>query len=53
VRLEPIPGATLGVAVDPTKRITITGPCRVPWRDGMRALVEQRYPDGIPAQAPS
>jgi nucleoside-diphosphate-sugar epimerase len=30
---------------DVTKRQEITGPCEVPWREGMRALVETRYPE--------
>jgi hypothetical protein len=27
---------------DPTKRAALTGPCRVGWREGMRATVEAR-----------
>jgi nucleoside-diphosphate-sugar epimerase len=53
IQVEPIPGAHLGVAVDPTKRLGITGTCRVRWRDGMRKLVAQRYPDGVPDAAPA
>ena len=38
--------------VDNAKRLAITGPCKVPWRDGMRRMVEERYPDGFsPGQA--
>jgi hypothetical protein len=36
------------VVLDTTKRMAITGPCRVDWRDGMRSLAEarlQRTPD--------
>jgi nucleoside-diphosphate-sugar epimerase len=36
---------------DVTKRQAITGPCTVSWRDGMRRLVEARYPEGIDAPA--
>ncbi len=32
---------------DVTKRRSITGPCEISWRDGMRGLVEVLYPDAI------
>ena len=31
--------------LDPTKRKTITGPCTVPWKAGMRKLIASYYPD--------
>jgi nucleoside-diphosphate-sugar epimerase len=40
------PGSIRGSASDNTKRLAITGPCAVGWRDGMRAMYEGRYPDG-------
>src|SRR5215213_2934147 len=48
------PGSIRGSASDSTKRRSITGPCRVSWRDGMRAMYEGRYPDGYaPGALPS
>ena len=37
-------GGYPGAICDNTKRLSITGPCEVSWRDGMRALVETCYP---------
>jgi nucleoside-diphosphate-sugar epimerase len=37
-----LPGTQPGVVGDNTKRMALTGPCRVNWRDGMRALAEAR-----------
>ena len=42
-----IPGTLRGSIADPTKRRSLTGPCRVPWRVGMRSTFEQRYPHGV------
>ena len=39
-----LPGSQPGSAADPTKRRSLTGPCTVPWQDGMSALVDQRTP---------
>ena len=47
VEVEPVPGASLGSVGDPTLRASITGPCRVGWRDGFRRLVHQSYPDRV------
>jgi nucleoside-diphosphate-sugar epimerase len=47
VEVEPVPGASLGSVGDPTRRASITGPCRVGWRDGFRRLVQQSYPDRV------
>jgi UDP-glucuronate 4-epimerase len=30
--------------LDPAKRISLTGPCRVKWQDGFRRIIEQRFP---------
>jgi nucleoside-diphosphate-sugar epimerase len=46
VSIDPVPGTQRGVVLDVTKRRSLTGPCRVQWRDGMRAMYESRYPDG-------
>ena len=47
--VEPIPGASVGSVVDPTKRIGITGPCRGAWRDGVHPMAHAQYPDRVPA----
>ena len=47
VRVEVVPGASLGSVGDPTKRISITGRCRVDWREGFRAMAAHHYPDRI------
>jgi nucleoside-diphosphate-sugar epimerase len=36
------PGSHQGMISDPTRRLALTGPCRVDWRQGMRATVEAR-----------
>ncbi|MFA9565590.1 MAG: NAD-dependent epimerase/dehydratase family protein [Acidimicrobiales bacterium] len=33
--------------LDPTLRRELAGPCRVPWRDGVRSALEQRYPGAM------
>ena len=52
VEVQPVPGASLGSVGDPTKRIGITGPCRVDWRDGFRRMAEQFYPNLVTAGLP-
>jgi nucleoside-diphosphate-sugar epimerase len=37
------PGTLRGSIADPTTRTSITGPCRVPWKDGLRAAYVARY----------
>lgn len=49
ISTNPVPGTQRGVVLDVTKRRAITGPCRMNWRDGMRAMFEQRYPNGVDA----
>ena len=45
VNVEPAPGTSIGAIADVTKRRSITGPCAVPWKDGMRAALVARHPD--------
>jgi nucleoside-diphosphate-sugar epimerase len=47
IEVTPIPGASVGSVGDPTKRISITGPCRVHWHDGFRELVERFHPERL------
>ncbi|MBL7497644.1 NAD(P)-dependent oxidoreductase [Frankia sp. CNm7] len=47
VDVEPIPGASVGSVADPTRRASITGPCRVGWRDGFRRVAERLFPDRL------
>ncbi len=39
------------VAVDTTRMVELIGPTSVPWRDGMRSMVEQFYPDALIASS--
>lgn len=47
VVVEEAPGASIGSVADHTKRASITGPARVGWRDGIRRVAEQLYPDRV------
>ncbi len=47
VRVEVVPGASVGSVGDHTKRTSITGPCTVDWRDGFRAMAAHHYPDRV------
>jgi nucleoside-diphosphate-sugar epimerase len=52
IQIAEFPGSQRGVVVDVAKRKSLTGPCRVDWRDGMRALAEahlRRAPAHVPA----
>jgi len=49
VVVTPMPGASTGSIGDHTKRSSITGPCKVAWRDGMRRVAEHFYPDRVQA----
>lgn len=42
VEIVPIPGSQPGIALDVTKRISITGPDKFHWHEGMRLMVESR-----------
>jgi nucleoside-diphosphate-sugar epimerase len=44
VNVVPTPGTLRGSIADPTLRVSITGPCRVAWRDGVRAAFASRHP---------
>jgi nucleoside-diphosphate-sugar epimerase len=44
--LGPTPGTHRGVALEPSRRMALTGPCRTSWRQGMKSVYEVRYPDG-------
>ncbi|ADP80631.1 NAD-dependent epimerase/dehydratase family protein [Pseudofrankia inefficax] len=52
VAVEPIPGASVGSVGDHTRRASITGPCRVGWRDGFRRVAQQLFPDRLAAVEP-
>jgi nucleoside-diphosphate-sugar epimerase len=47
------PVASRGMVADHTKRSSITGPCRVRWRDGCRRAAEHFYPDRVMTGRPS
>jgi nucleoside-diphosphate-sugar epimerase len=49
VNTVPVPGTQRGVVLESTRRLALTGPSRVHWRDGMRAMYEARYPNGADA----
>jgi nucleoside-diphosphate-sugar epimerase len=49
IAVEPVPGASLGSVGDHTRRSSITGPCRVDWREGFRRMAAQMYPDDVKA----
>ncbi len=42
VVVSEFPGSHRGMTSDPTKRLALTGPCRVGWREGMRRTAEER-----------
>lgn len=43
VRSIPIDGTTRGSIADVSKRLSITGPCTVSWRDGLRRVFDERH----------
>ena len=47
VEVTEVPGASIGSAADPTRRKAISGPCRVSWREGIRRVLEELYPDRV------
>lgn len=51
IEVRPVPGASLGSVGDVSKRLSITGPCKVQWRDGLRRVIEVRNPGTIAATA--
>lgn len=50
LRVEVVPGASVGSVGDHTKRTSITGPCTVDWRNGFRAMAAHHYPDRVQKQ---
>jgi len=42
IEVRPVPGSQRGVALDVTRRLSLTGPSAVPWREGMRRMYEAR-----------
>jgi nucleoside-diphosphate-sugar epimerase len=51
IEVAEVPGASIGSVADPTRRQVIAGPCRVSWRDGLRRVLEDLYPDRVRAAA--
>lgn len=49
VEVVPAPEASVGSVADHAKRSSITGPCAVGWREGIRRVAEQLYPDRVAA----
>lgn len=47
VEVRPVPGASLGSGVHSGKRMGITGPCKVGWREGLRRSLTALYPDRV------
>jgi len=45
--VEPVPGSSTGSVGDHALRLSITGPCRVNWRDGLRGMAAWLYPDRV------
>ncbi|MCU1398045.1 MAG: NAD-dependent epimerase/dehydratase [Acidimicrobiales bacterium] len=45
VNVTPIENTLRGSIADTTRRLSITGPCTVDWREGMRRTVAARHPD--------
>jgi len=44
IEIAPAPGAQPGSGVDNSRRLAITGPCQVGWRDGLCRVLAQLYP---------
>lgn len=53
VMVKPVPGASLGSVGDVTKRLSITGPCKTRWQDGLRQVIEELHPGMIKPEAAS
>jgi len=45
VVVEERPGTQRGAVADVTRRLSLTGPCSVSWRDGIRSTLEARHPE--------
>ena len=44
VIVRPVEGTLRGSVAEVSKRLAITGPCAVDWREGMRRTIEARHP---------
>lgn len=56
VEVSPIDGTLRGSIADTTLRRSITGPCAVDWREGIRRTIASRHPDRLidaPVAAPT
>lgn len=42
IQIRPLPGSQPGVVANPTRRIGLTGPDRIDWREGLRDMVNHR-----------
>jgi nucleoside-diphosphate-sugar epimerase len=47
VVVKEMPGTQRGSIADVTRRVAITGPCSVPWREGMRQTIAARHPEAV------
>ena len=47
VDVAPVAGTLRGSIADTRRRASITGPCTVDWREGIRRTVAQRHPDRL------
>jgi hypothetical protein len=45
VRVVEIANSLRGSIADVSKRLSITGPCKVSWRDGIKRVFEERHGD--------
>jgi nucleoside-diphosphate-sugar epimerase len=46
VQVRVVAGSQIGASLDITRRLSLTGPCRVGFEEGFRRLYEERYPNG-------
>jgi nucleoside-diphosphate-sugar epimerase len=58
IERKDVPGSIRGIVASTTRRLGITGPCRVTWREGLARLVAERptpgqQPDGTSLGAPA
>lgn len=47
VEVEPVEGTLRGSIADTSRRMSITGPCAVDWREGLRRTIASRHPDRL------
>lgn len=53
VEVEPIEGTLRGSIADTARRMSITGPCTMDWREGLRRTIASRHPDLLVQPLPS